>query len=74
MSRKPSSPGRRWLAALFGPVRPRPARYRAPSLAEAVSAEIDSIGWAGRPAPAATLHEAGCDPGTRPGTAARGKA
>ena len=47
---------RRWLAALFCPVHTRPALHRAPSLAEAVSAEIDSIGWAGRPAPAATVH------------------
>jgi hypothetical protein len=52
MSRNPSNPGRRWRAALFGSVRPRPARYRPPSLAEAVAAEIDSIGWAGRCPPA----------------------
>jgi hypothetical protein len=46
MPRNPNRP-RRWLAALFGAAGPT-APYRPPSLPEAVAAEIDSIGWAGR--------------------------
>jgi hypothetical protein len=47
MARHPNRP-HNWFAVLFGTARPAPAAFRPPSLPEAVAAEIDSIGWAGR--------------------------